>query len=190
LTETAHQAHSLDESADELLRAYQRGDSPATARLVRVVSPVLLRYFMSQGDSSSDAQDTLQEAWLRIHKARATYRPEAPAMPWLFAIARHTRLDLYRKRARIARRELQFEELPEPAQTERNAFLSRTAELLASLPEREREILTMTKGLGMSLEEAARATASTVGAVKQLSHRAYVRLRSMLLQTHESGPLP
>jgi RNA polymerase sigma-70 factor (ECF subfamily) len=141
---------------------------------------MLLRYFMSQGDSYHDAEDVLQEAWLRIHKARASYRPGDPALPWLFAIARHTRLDGYRKRARLARRELQFEQLPESLQTSQDLGSKDALDLFAALPEREREILTLTKGLGMTLEEAARATASTVGAVKQLSHRAYVRLRSVL----------
>jgi RNA polymerase sigma-70 factor (ECF subfamily) len=135
---------------------------------------------MRQGDPYDHAEDLLQEAWLRIHKARATYRAGESALPWLIAIARHTRVDLYRKRVRIARRELQLEQVPEPEQTPRDARSPGTSALFAALPEREREILTMTKGLGMTLEEAARATASTVGAVKQLSHRAYVRLRSML----------
>ena len=41
----------------------------------------------------------------------------------------------------------------------------------------------MLKVGGLSLEEVARATSSTVGAVKQKAHRAYERLRK-LLQTH------
>jgi RNA polymerase sigma-70 factor (ECF subfamily) len=180
LPETAQQAQSGSDDVDGLLRAYQRGDASSVAALVRAVSPALLRYFMSQGEPYDHAEDILQEAWLRIHKARATYRPGESALPWLFAIARHTRLDMYRKRARIGRREVSLEPLPEPAQTSYNLRSQGASELFAALPEREREILTMTKGLGMTLEEAARATASTVGAVKQLSHRAYVRLRSML----------
>jgi DNA-directed RNA polymerase specialized sigma24 family protein len=85
-----------------------------------------------------------------------------------------------REAHRLARRELQFKHLPESLQTPQDLKSKDTLDLFAALPDREREILTMTKGLGMTLEEAARATASTVGAVKQLSHRAYVRLRSML----------
>lgn len=49
--------------------------------------------------------------------------------------------------------------------------------LIAALPEAQREVLVMLKVSGMSLEEVARATASTVGAVKQKAHRAYVALR-------------
>jgi RNA polymerase sigma-70 factor (ECF subfamily) len=52
--------------------------------------------------------------------------------------------------------------------------------MLEQLPVSEREVITMLKGFGMSLEEVARATATTVGAVKQKSHRAYKRLRQLL----------
>ena len=37
----------------------------------------------------------------------------------------------------------------------------------------------MLKVSGMSLEEVARATGGTVGAVKQKAHRAYVKLREL-----------
>jgi RNA polymerase sigma-70 factor, ECF subfamily len=40
----------------------------------------------------------------------------------------------------------------------------------------------MLKVNGLSLEEVARATSSTVGAVKQKAHRAYQQLRNLLEQ--------
>ena len=55
------------------------------------------------------------------------------------------------------------------------------SELLAALPEGQREVLLLLKGCGMTLEEVARVTSSTVGAVKQKAHRAYECLRAALL---------
>ena len=49
--------------------------------------------------------------------------------------------------------------------------------LLAPLSSGEREVLQMLKVEGLSLEEVARATSSTVGSVKQKAHRAYTKLR-------------
>ena len=43
----------------------------------------------------------------------------------------------------------------------------------------------MLKVGGLSIEEVARATSSTVGAVKQKAHRAYERLRKLLLSHAE-----
>ncbi len=40
----------------------------------------------------------------------------------------------------------------------------------------------MLKVTGMSLEEVARATASSVGSVKQKAHRAYETLRKLLAE--------
>jgi RNA polymerase sigma-70 factor (ECF subfamily) len=49
--------------------------------------------------------------------------------------------------------------------------------LLAPLSSGEREVVEMLKVEGLSLEEVARATSSTVGSVKQKAHRAYKKLR-------------
>jgi RNA polymerase sigma-70 factor (ECF subfamily) len=54
--------------------------------------------------------------------------------------------------------------------------------LLGELPESQREVITMLKVAGMSLEEVARATRSSVGSVKQKAHRAYEKLRGLLRQ--------
>jgi RNA polymerase sigma-70 factor (ECF subfamily) len=57
--------------------------------------------------------------------------------------------------------------LPElPANEEETSRLPPFEELVASLPESQREVLTMLKVNGLSLEEVAGATSSTVGAVK------------------------
>jgi RNA polymerase sigma-70 factor (ECF subfamily) len=44
-------------------------------------------------------------------------------------------------------------------------------------------VIEMLKIAGMSLEEVARATSSTVGSVKQKAHRAYAKLRERLSGT-------
>jgi RNA polymerase sigma-70 factor (ECF subfamily) len=71
--------------------------------------------------------------------------------------------------------------LPElQAQNDRWTDLARFDEVVAALPESQREVLVMLKVNGLSVEEIARATASTPGAVKQKAHRAYERLRNLL----------
>ena len=52
--------------------------------------------------------------------------------------------------------------------------------LLAPLSLSQREVITMLKVEGMSLEEVARATSSSVGSVKQKAHRAYKKLRETI----------
>jgi RNA polymerase sigma-70 factor (ECF subfamily) len=158
---------------------YQQGDSAAANELVTRLSPALHRFFMVQFVSRRYADDLLQETWLRIHEVRHTYRPGEPVLPWLYAIARNIRVDQYRKARRVESREQQVEQLPEPVTIERSRGPDLDA-LLASLPESQREVVAMLKISGMSLEEVARATASSVGSVKQKAHRAYEKLRELL----------
>jgi RNA polymerase sigma-70 factor (ECF subfamily) len=128
---------------------------------------------------SSDAEDLVQDCWLRIHCARHTYLPSEPLLPWIFAVARYTRLDVYRRRRRLGSREVLVAGAPEPVRAAPAAG-SGVMELVDQLPDGQREVVVMLKVVGMSLEEVAGATSSTVGAIKQKAHRAYATLRRML----------
>lgn len=175
-----------DPNLDLLMSRYQQADLAAAAALIRHVSPLLYRFLAADATGKQDVEDMLQEAWLQIHKARHTWRPAEPVLPWLYAIARHVKIDAYRKRRRIKVREQAMESVPEtvvssigPAQKLRDFET-----LVASLPDGQREVVTMLKVTGMSIEEVARATSSTVGAVKLKAHRAYEKLRCLL----KAGP--
>jgi RNA polymerase sigma-70 factor (ECF subfamily) len=119
----------------------------------------------------------LQECWIRIHRSRHSYGASEPVLPWIYTIARYTRLDAYRKRRRRERREVLVAAVPEGLNQAQPSASEDFDQLVAALPDSQREILVMLKVTGMSLEEVARATSSTVGAVKQKVHRAYVTLR-------------
>ena len=168
----------------QLMVRYQQGDAAAVDELVQRMSGMLMQFLGAFGLSRADTEDLFQECWMRIHGSRHTYRPTEPVLPWIFAVARHTRLDGYRRRRRRESREVLVASPPD-------VVASHTAEtsagdqrefdrLLENLPESQREVIFMLKVSGMSLEEVARATSSTVGAIKQKAHRAYEKLRSVL----------
>jgi RNA polymerase sigma-70 factor (ECF subfamily) len=168
---------------EELMVAYQQADADAAAALVNRLSPQLHQFFAGPLGSRADAEDMLQDVWLRIHRVRHTYRPAAPLLPWVYSIAHRVRVDSYRKRRRTSR-EVGVGVLPEPANDgDRPQAELEFDTLLASLPESQREVLSMLKVDGLSIEEIALATVSTPGAVKQRAHRAYTRLRSVLQTT-------
>lgn len=164
-----------------LMTRYQQGDFDAATALIEGISPQLHRFFVAQSGSRADADDLLQETWLRIHKVRHTYRPDEPALPWFYAIARHIRVDHYRKSVRTTLGGRKLEEMHKGATTagELDAPYGLEA-MLAPLPQSQREVIEMLKVTGMSLEEVARATSSTVGSVKQKVHRAYKKLRETI----------
>lgn len=173
---------------DRWMERYQQADPDAPATLVCALSHALLRFFKSQMASREQADDLLQETWLRIHRVRHTYRPGEPVLPWIYAIARRVRIDGYRRMRRTTLHEIAMDTPPEhPVQAEARKQTPTFDTLVAALPEAQREVVTMLKVGGLSLEEVARATSSTVGAVKQKAHRAYERLRQILQLQAEDG---
>lgn len=165
---------------DRWMERYQQADPQAPAALIGSLSPGLLRFFRSQVASREQADDLLQETWMRIHRVRHTYRPGEPVLPWIYAIARRVRIDGYRRTRRITAHEVAMETLPEPPAEEQRDVLPSFDTLVGALPDAQREVLTMLKVGGLSLQEVACATSSSVGAVKQKAHRAYERLRQLL----------
>lgn len=174
----------------ELMEGYQRADATAAAELVRRLSPMLLRFLASPPQTRPQADDMLQDCWLRVHRARVSYRPGSPVLPWVFAIARHVRIDAYRRRSKIERRELSSQDLDATAadagSTPRDGTEGDVWRLVRQLPESQQEVVRMLKITGMSLEEVAGATGTTVGSVKQKAHRAYRRLRELLTELQSS----
>lgn len=165
-----------------LMLAYQQGDLAAAAELIRRVSPQLHAFFALQGTSRPEADDLLQETWLRVHQVRHTCRAGAAVLPWLYAIARHIRIDHFRSTVRQQSGAQTFSQetalFVKPAQS--SADTSDLEVLLQALPESQREVIVMLKVANMSLEEVARATGCSVGSVKQKAHRAYTKLREQL----------
>ena len=159
----------------------------AVDELVRQISPALARYFGAFRAARNEVEDLVQDCWIRIHRSRHTYRPAEPVMPWVYAIARHTRLDTDKKRRRLESREVLVAEVPERAPAgsgaaEPDDFLAR---LIAALPDAQREVIVMLKVEGMTLQEVANATSCSVGAIKQRAHRAYAALRNAMAKGQE-----
>ncbi len=170
-----------DDELHELMLRYQAADLSAADELVRCLSPLLFRFLHNPLWIQTWTEDVLQDCWLQVHRARHTFRPGHPVLPWIFAIARHTRRDWYRRRRRIESREV-------PLQTAGSQYGSLAHNsmpdealrpLLAVLPPSQREVLVMLKISEMSLEEVAHATSSSVGSVKQRAHRAYRKLKEV-----------
>lgn len=162
-----------------LMVRYQEGDSLAAEALVRLLRERLARYFRPH------EEDLLQDCWLQIHRSRATYRPGEPVLPWVMGIARHLRIDSYRRRRRRLHREVDLDGVAEPAgdnpqrRWDCNISASRILERMRDLPEAQRNVLVMLKLRGMSVREVATATGATPGAVKQKAYRAYQTIRDI-----------
>jgi RNA polymerase sigma-70 factor (ECF subfamily) len=89
-----------NQSDEDLMLLVQKGDEHAYAELfVRHKSGVYgyTRRFIRD---EAQAQEVFQDAWLKVHRARKTYRKGARFKTWLYAIAANTTRDAYRKSQR------------------------------------------------------------------------------------------
>src|SRR6202163_2874779 len=125
---------------DRWMERYQQADPEAPATLVGAHSPALCEFFRSQVANREQADDLLQETWLRIHRVRHTYRPGEPVLPWIYAIARRVRVDGYRRTRRITLHEIAMDVLPDPPEQAEARNPGPTFDtLVAALPEAQRE---------------------------------------------------
>ncbi len=78
-----------DHRLRELMREYQSGRFEAFDEIYASIAPAVRRYLLSQARDAAKADDLVQETFLQMHRARHTYDPSFPLMPWTMAIARH-----------------------------------------------------------------------------------------------------
>ncbi len=71
------------------MRAYQSGDGAAFDDLYAALGPIIRRYLRSVARDDARVADLAQETFLQLHRARRTYNPARPVIPWALAIARH-----------------------------------------------------------------------------------------------------
>lgn len=112
-----------------------------------------------------------------------------PFLAFVYGIAAHKVADAHRAAAR--NRSEPTDVVPErlsteagPEQLAMNAdSATRMNELLALLPDKQREILTLRIVVGLSAEETAAAVGSSAGAVRVAQHRALARLKVEITAT-------
>jgi RNA polymerase sigma-70 factor (ECF subfamily) len=176
---------------DVLMDRYARGDDAALDELYRLCASRVRGFLARLCANQSLADDLTQDAFLRIHSARGTFVAGAPALPWMFAIARNSYLDhLRREGVRRAHRTTTallasthaFE--PTAGGGDRTAIarqmLGVVQAALMTLPVRQREAFVLIRFEGLSLAEAALVLGATQAAVKILVHRAYVVVRAAM----------
>ncbi len=181
-----------EDRLSEWMGRYQRGDGEVLTKLYREVAPGMLNYLYRFVRDRALAEDVLQEVFLRIHRVRHTYRPESPAKPWMYSIARYVAIDALRKRGR--RREVAYQNglsstrSPDALeQTERSESMEQVERALGGLPGGQREAFVLTKVAGLSVQEASAVLGISEGAVKVRVHRALGAMRDLLGPNGEDG---
>jgi RNA polymerase sigma-70 factor (ECF subfamily) len=176
---------------DGAMDRYARGEDAALDELYRLGAHRVRSFLARLCANLSLADDLTQDAFLRIHSARGQFVAGAPAMPWMFAIARNSYRD-YLRREQVRREHRSTtallavsERLDRPASGGDRALIAQqmldvVQRALMGLPVRQREAFVLMRFEGLNLVEAARVLGTTEAATKILVHRAYVVVRAAL----------
>lgn len=176
----ARPAMSQQEPAtdDTLMARVRDGDLPALGPLFDRHHAALLNFYLRTLGNRAASEDLMQEVFFRILKYRRTYRPGSRFVTWMYQIARHTRVDYFRKR----HEEIEWDDtfaapVEEGDPAERAQCRHRLALAMRQLPEEKREILVLSRFQGLRYEAIAQLLKCEVGAVKVRVHRAVRELR-------------
>ena len=198
---TTSRLHDDDSSsasrADEaLLDAAQRGDERAFAALVHRYYARALRFALNMGLPREDAEEVVQDSFVRVHRALPRFRAGAAFQPWLFRILAN-RCRSAHARARWWRRHDADEDamnvLPAPGEGADDALRRLDAErlhgamrrALDALPVEQREAFLLRHVEELDYHEMTRITGAGLSALKMRVKRACDTLRTRLQETPE-----
>ncbi len=185
-------ASALDRADMERLAAGQ--DAALDDLMERHATPVF-HFLCRMVGNEEDAGDLAQEAFVRVFRARASFRPGEKFSTWLFTIAANLARNHFRWRARHPTVSLDAEAveseqtlgstLPaqDPAPNEQALTAERAAAVrtaVARLPEDLREAIVLCEWQELSVAAAAAILESTPKAVESRLYRARQILREKL----------
>jgi RNA polymerase sigma-70 factor (ECF subfamily) len=173
-----------DPDSDAALMALARvDDRHAFAVLVRRHQKMLLNFFIRSG-VQYDAEDLVQQTFLRLYRYRDRYLPRAKFTTFLFLMARQVWIDELRRRSRTGRLADALAREPEPPTAAGGPPPERggldIADAVAALPEAMRQVVELGVYQDLPYAEVAHILGVPEGTVKSRMFNAIRMLRERL----------
>ena len=174
-------------SDQTLIEQLRRGDRSAFAQVIERHQRSVFGYLRARVQQASDADDMMQEVFLRFYLAQARFDSTALIRPWLLGIARN----LLREHVRDVKRrkEVAWTELclelesvlpPDALWTDADDALRHLPKCLEELGPSARQAIDLHYRSQRKLVEIGRELHRSEGAVKLLMHRARQALKDCL----------
>jgi len=169
-----------------LLRRVARGETAALAELIRRHQTRLYQVAYRLLNDPVEAEDALQEVFLKVYEHAHRFEPRASVSAWLHRITANHCLNLLRQRH--PHESLDQDEapgVPDPGATplqalEEQDLAGRLEKLLEALPEKQRRALILKRFGGLSYQEIAAELGVSAQAVDGLLKRARQFLKKAL----------
>ncbi|MDF2923942.1 MAG: polymerase, sigma-24 subunit, subfamily [Paenibacillaceae bacterium] len=160
---------------------------PKTEEVWETFSRPLRHYIQQKVKDSHEADDILQEVFMRIHSSISTLKDGSKIRSWVYQITRNAICDYYRSKKNMY--EIQDSMLDESADAA-EAFMMRdlsrcVLEMINQMPDKYREALIMTEMYGMTQKELSIKLGISLPAAKSRVLRAREYMKNMILDCCE-----
>jgi RNA polymerase sigma-70 factor (ECF subfamily) len=174
----------------EIVSRIMGGDVDAYAILVTRYRPRLSRYALRMLGNREDAQEALQDAFIRAYRAIGRCDDPERFGSWLFSIlvnrCRTTGARTTRRSRTFVSDEVAARAAAEAHPAEQAAWREEIERALAQLDSDQREAFLLKHVEGLSYEEMAEITGAGVSALKMRVKRACDRLRGLLQEAYSA----
>lgn len=180
----------------ELAQSAAEGNERAYRELVALTTPTAYRLALRILGDPSEAQDVLQESYIRVWQQLPGLRNTGAVVGWIYRICRNAALDQRRflgRRPTVPMTEFLAAESAEngPEAQAETAERLRTLEAgLGRLKEKHRLVLLMREVDGMSCESIAESLGIKVGTVDSRLHRARKHMATFLTRAEKRQDAP
>jgi len=185
-----------------LMLSFQKGNDLAFQELVERNHTRVIGLVYRFINDASDAEDLAQEVFLRIYRARATYKPTAKFSTWMFRITANVSLNALRARAN-RRDDVSVDQVADGADSPRSVpdpsgdlpdhrmhkleLQEKVRDAVSALPEKQQMAVILNKYEGMNYADVARTIGCSTMAVKSLLARARDNLKDRLILYVRTG---
>ena len=187
--------HDDEPDDDQLMIRIQSGDARAFEELVKRYQGPLIGFFQRNTRDAQLAEDLTQETLLRVYSQSWNYLPIGRFRGWMYRIGRNLLIDNVRRSShdlllRAVRREKAEDDdvlariagdiLPPAEQADIREMAGLVDELLAEIPDEQRQTFTLHHFAGLTLVEIADAMDVPTPTAKSRLRLARERLRNQL----------
>ena len=184
----------MEQSDEQIIVDYLNGDTEAFEALVfRYLKPLYNFAYRLTGDTH-EAEDIMQDTFLKVWKNLKKYRRGENFKTWIFAIARNTTTDYLRKKKHFVFSDFEYEEgnsltdnLADPAPSPDELFVRREGKealekALAKLAPLYREVILLHYREDFTFDEIGKITGKPLHTVKSQHRRGIEKLREYFIR--------